>query len=285
MPSSSNPPRIEVLPIELIHPHEEYDPQILLGITNSIRVEGVVHDPLLVETDNFMILDGTHRYWALMRLGCPSVPVALYDYRSDNVKIGCWYRCVDKKPDFDTSPFMQARVVPKEEGLAAVEARRAQFSIVFRDRSYVFDSKFNIFDAYRFLSFFEYGLSGRGHKLSYDTERDAMERLDSGEIGAILAPPPITKEEAIRAAITGRLFPKKSTRHIIPSRPMGLDIPLEWLRKGASSADSSLRELLAGGDFKKLSGGAIIDGRRYEEEVYIFEPRSFGGGFQRLRSP
>jgi hypothetical protein len=285
MSSSSNSPRIEVLPIELVHPHEEYDPQILLGITNSIRVEGVVHDPLLVEADNFMILDGAHRYWALMRLGCPSVPVALYDYQSDDIKIGCWYRCVDKEPDFDMFPFMRARIAPKEEGLAAVGTRAAEFSIVFRNRSYVFDSKFNIFDAYRFLSFFESGLSGRGHKLSYDTESDALEKLDSGEIGAILAPPPITKEEAIRAAIAGRFFPKKSTRHIIPSRPMGLDIPLEWLREGASSADSQLRELLAGGGFKKLSGGTIIDGRRYEEEVYIFELRSFGGGFQRLRSP
>jgi len=240
----------------------------------------LVHDPLLVEADNLMILDGTHRYWALTRLGCPSVPVALYDYRSEDVKIGCWYRCVDREPDFDISNFIRARATSKEEGLAAVRTRAAQFSIVYKDRSYTLASKFNIFDAYRFLSVLECGLSGRGHKLSYATESDALEKLNSGEIGAILAPPPIMKEEAIQAAITGRLFPKKSTRHIISSRPMGLDIPLGWLREGVSSANIRLREMLAGGVFKKLSGGSVIDGRRYEEEVYIFELRTFGGGFQ-----
>ncbi len=280
MSSLKTSPRIEVLPIEKIHPHEEYDPQILLEITNSIRVEGVVHDPLLVEADNLMILDGTHRYWALTRLGCPSVPVALYDYQSENVKVGCWYRCSDRKPDFDISNFLRGRTTSVKEGLAAVSTRSAEFSIVFKDHSYTSNSKFNIFDAYRFLSVLEYGMRGRGHKLTYATESDALEKLNSGEISAIFASPPIMKEEAIQAAISGRLFPKKSTRHIIPSRPMGLEIPLKWLKEGVPSANIRLKEMLASGLFKRLSAGSVINGRRYEEEVYIFEFRSFGGGFQ-----
>jgi hypothetical protein len=280
MSSLPTSPRIEVLPIEKIHPHEEYDLQILLGIINSIQVEGVIHDPLLVEAENHMILDGTHRYWALMRLGCTSVPVALYDYRSEKVKIGCWYRCVDREPDFDISNFLRGRATSREDGLAAIRTRSADLSIVLKDRSYILDSKFNIFDAYRFLSVLECGLSGRGHKLTYATESDALESLNSGEINAILASPPIMKEEAIQASISGRLFPKKSTRHIIPSRPLGLDIPLGWLREGVSSANTRLKEMLASDIFNKLPGGSIINGRRYEEEVYIFEPRSFGGGLQ-----
>jgi hypothetical protein len=61
---------------------------------------------------------------------------------------------------------------------------------------------------------------------------------------------------------------------------MGLEIPLKWLREGVSSANIRLKETLAGGIFKRLSAGSVINGRRYEEEVYIFEFRSFGGGFQ-----
>jgi hypothetical protein len=270
--------QIEVLPIEKIHPHEEYDPQILLEITNSIRMEGVVHDPLLVESDHLMILDGTHRYWALTRLGCPSVPVALYNYKSDNVKVGCWYRCSDSAPDFDISNFLRGRETSVEEGLVAVRTRFAEFSIIFKDHSYTSESELNISDAYRFLSILEYGMRGRGHKVTYATESDALKMLNSGEISTIFATPPIMKEEAIQAAITGKLFPKKSTRHIIPSRPMGLEIPLRWLREDVASANLRLKKMLKGGNFKKTPAGSIINGRRYEEEVYIFESENFGGG-------
>jgi hypothetical protein len=268
---------ITMLPLEEIHPHEEYDPQILLKITNSLLTEEAVHDPLLVSSDNFVILDGTHRYWALTRLGCKSVPVAVYDYNSSQVGIGCWYRCLDKAPDLNLPSFVRGGMISKREGLRAVQERKALFAMVYEDSSYAAISEsFDIFEAYSLLSFFEQGLRGRGHKLTYATENDAMAKLEAGEIGAILASPPIRKEEVVLAGTAGRLFPLKSSRHIINSRPIGLNVPLEWLYQGAQSSEKRLKSLISRGTFRALPSGSVVNGRRYEEEVYIFELGSFG---------
>lgn len=279
MPSPYPSSIITMLPLEEIHPHEEYDPQILLKITNSLLTEKAVHDPLLVSSDSFVILDGTHRYWALARLGCKSVPVAIYDYNSDQVGIGCWYRCLDKVPDLNLSSFICGGKISKLEGLRAVRERKALFAMVYEDSSYATISEnFDIFEAYHLLSFFEQGLRGQGHKLTYATENDAMEKLEAGAIAAILASPPIRKAEVILAGTTGRLFPLKSSRHIINSRPIGLNVPLEWLYQDPQCSETKLKELISRGTLRALPSGSVVNGRRYEEEVYIFELGSFAGG-------
>lgn len=273
--------RIRMLPLEEIRPHEEYDSRILLKITNSLMMEGVLHDPLLVDSENNVILDGTHRYWALTRLGCRAAPVALYDYSSTEVSIGCWYRCVSKTPPIEWSGLMNTKPGTMDEGIGAVARRTALLSIVYRDRSFTIASNnFDIFEAYRLLSFFECGMRGRDSGLSYATEYDALQRLKQGEVETVLAPPPIKKSEVVLAARTGRLFPIKSSRHVIRSRPIGIDIPLGWLMKRVEDLAPKMESLLSSGTFRALPRGTIMNGRRYEEEIYIFEPSSFGGGHQ-----
>lgn len=271
--------RIRIIPLEEMRPHEEYDSQILLKITNSLMTDGILHDPLLVDSENNVILDGTHRYWALTRLGFKVAPVALYDYSSPEVSIGCWYRCVPRAPPIEWTGVITGAPGTVEEGIEAVTSRRALLSILYRDRSYTVTSRdLDIFEAYRLLSFFEYGMRGGNPGLSYATEHDAIARLRGGGVEVVLAPPPIKKSEVILAARTGRLFPLKSSRHIIRSRPIGLDIPLSWLKLGVDELAPRMESLLSSGQFKPLPRGTIINGRRYEEEVYIFEPSSYRGG-------
>jgi hypothetical protein len=264
--------------LEEIRPHEEYDSRILLAITNSLMIEKVLHDPILVDSENNVILDGTHRYWALTRLGCRVAPVALYDYSSPEVSIGCWYRCVSQAPPIEWADLMKTKPCTVNEGIAAVVGRRALLSVVYKDRSYSIMSRdFDIFEAYRLLSFFECGMRGRGSGLIYATEDDALERLKLGEVEAVLTPPPIKKSEVVLAARTGRLFPIKSSRHVIKSRPIGIDIPISWLSQRVEDLAPRVESLLSSGVFKPLPRGTIINGRRYEEEIYIFEPSSFDG--------
>jgi hypothetical protein len=265
-------PRITAIPIENILPHEKYDSKILNAITNSLQSEGVVRDPILVDSGSCMILDGTHRYWALKKLGLRSIPVALYDYLTDKVKIGCWYRCLEWCDLDISSPKAQFFPANFEDALNAVSERRAQLSIICKGSARIFRSTtFNIIKAYDLLSFFEKKFKRRGHEVIYATESDAINLLTAGKIGAMLAPPPILKEEATLAARTGKLFPIKSTRHIIHSRPIGVNVPLEWLKSDYCEANKRLQDLLSKGAFKAVPRGSFLEGRRYEEEVYIYE--------------
>ncbi|MCX8182587.1 MAG: ParB N-terminal domain-containing protein [Candidatus Methanomethyliaceae archaeon] len=280
---SNQIPRIVILPIDDIRPHEEYDRWILLRIVGSLRLEGAVHDPILVDERTLTILDGTHRYWALKKLGCSSVPAALYNYQSQNIRVGCWYRCLSKPPPLDLFRLMKPKATSSEEALRLLNGREACLSIITKDKSYVFnwepDMNIDVYDAYQFMAFLEGGFKSRGYGVTYATEMDAMEMLSSGETCAVMAPPSITKDEVILTIKYNKLFPKKSTRHVLPYRPMGINVPISWLQGSSEEASNKLQGLLSRGTFQRMRGGIVIGGRRYEEEVYIFELRTSGGGF------
>jgi hypothetical protein len=168
-----------------------------------------------------------------------------------------------------------------DEGLAAVRRRKALLSILYMDKSFTIAGRgFDISEAYRLLSFFERAFRGDDAGLSFGTEDDAVDRLRQGEVQAVIALPPIRKSEVVTAARRGELFPIKSSRHIIRSRPIGIDIPLAWLKERPESLAPRLESKLSSGHFKALPQGTIINGRRYEEEIYIFEPSSFGGDYR-----
>lgn len=270
---SSRFPPITAVAIDELRPHEEYDRKILYDVALSLQTERTVRDPIIVDASSLMILDGTHRYWALRRMGCLSVPVAMYDYASNSVGIARWNRCIDSPAIFLPNRKVRVEYSNAGEALATVTERRASLALIGLSGSQLlFEDGFEIHRAYSLLSELETELRTKGCGVSYATEDDSLMRLKSGKASWIMVPPPIRKEEALEAAISGRLFPIKSTRHIIPSRPMNLSVPIEWLMDDPEIAASKVQDLLSRLSFRRVEAGAIVNGRRYEEEVYIGEP-------------
>ncbi|MEJ5293494.1 MAG: ParB N-terminal domain-containing protein [Candidatus Methanosuratincola sp.] len=270
---SSCLPPITAVAVEALLPHEEYDRKILYDVALSLQTERVVRDPIIVDASSLMILDGTHRYWALRRMGCVSAPVAIYDYTSDAVGIARWNRCIASPAIFLPNREIRVEYSNAGEALAAVMDRRASLALIGMSGSQlVVEEEFEIHRAYSLLSELETELRAKGCGVYYATEEDSFRRLKSGEASWVIVPPPIKKEEAIEAALSGRLFPIKSTRHIIPSRPINLCIPIEWLAGAPDRVEAKLQDLLSRTSFKRVEPGAMVDGRRYEEEVYIGEP-------------
>ncbi|MEN3053735.1 MAG: ParB N-terminal domain-containing protein [Candidatus Methanosuratincola petrocarbonis] len=266
-------PPIAAVAIDDLRPHEEYDRKILYEVALSLQTERMVRDPIIVDASSLVILDGTHRYWALRRMGCVSVPVAMYDYASNSVGIARWNRCIASSAIFLPNRAIRVEYSNAGEALAAVTDRRASLALIGLSGSQlVIEEAFEIHSAYSLLGELEAQLRAKGCGISYATEEDSFLRLKSGEASWIMVPPVIKKEEALEAALSGRLFPIKSTRHIIPHRPINLRIPIEWLMDPPEILDSKLHDLLSRLSFRRVGAGAIVDGRRYEEEVYIGEP-------------
>ncbi|MDH7555671.1 MAG: hypothetical protein QHG94_01860 [Candidatus Methanosuratincola sp.] len=269
---SSCLPPVTAVAIGELRPHEEYDRKILYEVALSLQTERMVRDPIIVDASSLMILDGTHRYWALRRMGCLSVPVAMYDYASSSVGIARWNRCIASPAIFLPNRKIRVEHSNTSEALAAVMERRASLALIGASGSQlVIEEVFEIHRAYSLLSELETELRAKGCGISYATEEDSFMRLRRGEFSWIMVPPAIKKEEALEAALSGRLFPIKSTRHIIPSRPINLRIPIEWLMEAPAAVDPKLQDLLSRLSFRRVGAGAMVDGRRYEEEVYIGE--------------
>ncbi|MCR4397562.1 MAG: ParB N-terminal domain-containing protein [Firmicutes bacterium] len=79
--------RFALLEIDRLRPHEQVDERRLEELQKEIDRDGVVRQPIMVESQSMVILDGHHRVRALARLGCTVVPSYLVDYSDPGVAV------------------------------------------------------------------------------------------------------------------------------------------------------------------------------------------------------
>ncbi len=84
--------KVEALYIKDIAPHEEYNEAHLKHLKNIILREGILRRPILVDEETGMIIDGTHRYTILERMGFEAVPALTVDYLEEEIVIMPWNR-------------------------------------------------------------------------------------------------------------------------------------------------------------------------------------------------
>jgi len=89
---------------------------------------------------------------------------------------------------------------------------------------------------------------------------------------AKFAPDP-TVPRSGEVLFVGRLLPHKVTRHIIPARPLEVDIPLKTLTEEATPLQETNARFVSSLHARGMTrepAGSIVGGRRYEEETFIF---------------
>ena len=79
-----------ILAVEDLHEHEQTDRRRVQAVAQAIRRTGIVDFPILVDRRSGVILDGHHRFQALVGLGARRVPAWLVDYEADYVRLGRW---------------------------------------------------------------------------------------------------------------------------------------------------------------------------------------------------
>jgi len=70
--------------------HEQTIEEYLEELKNTIRSDGVLKKPIVVDEKHNVIIDGHHRLEALKRLRCQKIPVYFINYESQMVKIESW---------------------------------------------------------------------------------------------------------------------------------------------------------------------------------------------------
>lgn len=77
--------RIEIVPIDSLHQHEQVIPDRLAKVTEIVTREQCVDIPVVVDEKSRVILDGHHRYNALKNMGAKKVPALLINYFDDTL--------------------------------------------------------------------------------------------------------------------------------------------------------------------------------------------------------
>ena len=89
-PGEAAPVPCELIEVRRLHAHEQVEPDLLERTIEEIKRDGYLKKPILVAQDDYVILDGHHRFEALRELGCQRIPCYLIDYFSDAVQLGLW---------------------------------------------------------------------------------------------------------------------------------------------------------------------------------------------------
>lgn len=270
---------IALEPLDEIHIHEEIIPQLLERLVRDIKLSGKVRDPVIVDSNTKVVLDGMHRVAALREIGCRYVPTCLVDYRDPKVMVACWYRVIKGKAW--TPRFMDVLKLPGlevdnssvDDALKALDEREATAALLTAANCHLFKAaKKDIRESYVWVKRLERAVIEKGFNVWYETESDAKSHVKSKKASATLLVPRVRKEEVMEAGLLGNLFAHKTTRHVLPVRPMNVGVPLEWLR-GKASLDEVNRKLvehLSKRKLEQLPKGSLFAGRRHEEELLVF---------------
>lgn len=271
---------LRIVPITGLFMHEKTIPTALEQLRRELSSEQVLKHPMLVDSKTFVVLDGMHRVAALQSLGCKLAAVCMLDYRNSAIKLFGWYREFDGATSFavfvrDLTRKLRYRISaePLSKAIQLVNSRAAFAALAWNSESYVLHlpSTASIKRFYSEIGRIEAFAGSMSYDVSYHTEADALEHLQNNS-RSILIVPSLTKKEVIEAALQRQPFIHKTTRHVVPARPLFVNVPLEWLRQSdAQEANTRMKELLEGKHVVRQGPGAVIEGRRYEEFAYIFK--------------
>ena len=268
---------MEIVLVELegLNLHEEVDPGVLRCLLREIEDDEALWCPVIVDKESMVVLDGTHRVYALRNLGCKYVCVYFVDYSNPEIGVERWFRAIPEH-------LHKERVEEIAEGLG-MELIPLDYSGV-KDLSYPVlrlrdGSNFALAprpDSLRCidtLRSFELRLEAMGYEMDYNTETDADAKLTRSAVSAVLQPPALGKEQVVSSVVRGHVLPCKATRHVIPGRPVGVDVPLTLLKNHEISleeANAKLAALIVRKTKEDMPPGTLWRGRRYDEHTCVF---------------
>jgi hypothetical protein len=267
--------KITMVNVDELKPHEEIIDQAVETLANDVLNQGEIRDPLIVDQEEYVILDGMHRFSSLKRLECRFVPCCLVDYDNPLIKVGAWFRffAVDE-------PESVAERLLKDAGLSY--ARRSDAKLDYNPQTVIRtrnNAEFSLpeladpIQRARTAVALEKDLIKKGYDVTYLPETTVTQAFQSRELNLVISIPIFSKQQIREFGIAGHLLPHKVTRHVMPSRPLSIDVPLKMLIDSSISremADRKLGELLAERHIQRKPPGSVVDGRRYEEELLIF---------------
>jgi hypothetical protein len=237
----------------------------------------MVRDPLIVDQDDYVILDGMHRFSSLKSLECRFVPCCLVDYQSPKIKVGAWFRlfAVSEPESLARELLAENNLNHSERKIELHDTKYDTHCVILTARGMEFYLNRDLapLEQARIAVLLEKAMAEKGFGVEYLSEIAAVQRLISGKVNFVISLPIFTKEQIRDFGLRGLLLPHKVTRHVIPSRPLRIDVPLQMLRDPSisqSDADRKLGELLAHRHVEKKPPGSSVDGRRYEEELLVF---------------
>ncbi|MBW2082682.1 MAG: hypothetical protein JRI39_06225 [Deltaproteobacteria bacterium] len=253
---------LEAAPVSSLRTHERVIPEAAEKLLLQLKNWAHLHNPIICGTNN-IILDGHHRTFAFKKLGFLFIPVCKIDYMHKDTQVRCWFRLLTNVKDINllVEVFRGHGAIVKPVG--SKEELKQEL-----DRSPL---SFGLQQVEKIQT----KIRGEGINTEYvpcevAEERNFCNGLSDREV--VVWTPQISKEMVEDAVKQNRCFAPKTTRHVIPARPINVNVPISWFREDTSleELDKRFTQFLKSKTLMRLPPGQTIDGRYYEEELFVF---------------
>jgi hypothetical protein len=262
--------KVDVRPVASLLPHEETIPYQTEKLADQMRRDGAQKDPLIVDYETRTILDGMHRLDALKKIGAENVICYLVDYSSKSISLERWVRVYEASGDRNKQRLLEGLELDQRVRLSEVfdivEKKKNSCAILTSSSCYV--PRKSAPDLATALSFVR-KVDGVAKSLRWRTAFVAEDEIDvalQDPSSILVLTPRLTKQDVIDAARSGRLFPWKTTKHVVDPRPVGVKFPLFELMK-PSPPRHVLEEMLKERKGTLLPPNSFYEGRRYKESL------------------
>jgi L-serine kinase (ADP) len=284
---------LEILPVASLFAHERLLAPVADRLSLEFRSTPYLDNPVIVD-QNHIVLDGNHRVHVFKRLQFRHIAVCRIDYMHREARLRYWFRLLANVKSIEllkriSEEFKgQFQYVEDKAALERIMAENSTccgvqhgevFGVLVFDHEVV-DDAVSAYDLLENLQarLVEEGIAVEYIPCQYAQKGEFCQCLTDENV--ILWTPQITKEMVVEAAKQERLFAPKTTRHLIPARPLHINVPTAWLREDVSLEVINQRfmEHLRAKELRRLGPGQVINGRYYEEELFVFydkKPSSF----------
>ncbi|PIP62300.1 hypothetical protein COW98_04880 [Candidatus Roizmanbacteria bacterium CG22_combo_CG10-13_8_21_14_all_35_9] len=234
---------LEVITIKNILIHEEFDPFISIKLTNYLKKNKVLSNPILVASlgeKQYIQLDGMNRITCFKKLGIKTIAAQIVDYSDQKqIELSSWLHL------FQSNLKELLDFIKKDKNLVINQGSIDQVghryikendfgrlvSIVTKKNEVFFVStKGNFSDKIKRLnnivSFYKKSLA-RG-VLPYPFTQDNVKQFfqQYPNFNNIIIFPSFTPQQVIETVKSGFLFPTGITRYIVKGRCLNINVPL-----------------------------------------------------------
>lgn len=243
--------QIKIVPMRHCITHEGVVNRWVEHIAHNLLDEGVMKNPIIVtrvgRTHNkWIVIDGMHRFAALRQLEIPHIAVYEIDYQHADSALGGWDALVFRP--FHAQTFLRKefkhgyrieKVGSAKEAKAAVDTRAALIAATDRRGPFYLLTKGHhatVDQCARTSQKVDMALDAQGYRPLYVPDTLSINDYKKTDASGLVMRTRYTKAEVLERTLEGKLFPRKSTRHMIHGRPLRVDITIAMLRAKISLA-------------------------------------------------
>jgi L-serine kinase (ADP) len=265
---------LSITSLEEVKPHEATIPKILDSIIADLERTNLQRDPILIDKRTHAALDGMHRRAALAALGARFSLCSQYDYLNDSVKLERWLRYfIAPSEEFlsEVTSLLQLREYSHfEEAVRAVDRGQSRIALLSAGESFVSEREWNVPQVYQAVSQIDKLCQKHRIELDYTPESSKFDLFTSESV-YLLYPEKLSKKDVLEVASKGKVLPCKTTRHVVPVRPMGLYFPLDLLKESSeATCYRELKNIVSSSKIELEKREVWYEGRRYSEPLAIF---------------